>query len=379
MRIAQHSWSDGAGWRRTGGDDAAGAQVVFYFSAPDAWLHADPHGTLSALYPGAHVIGCTTGGEILGEDVLDHSVVATAVAFDHVRVSVATAQIGDSLQSRQGGRALAQGLPLDGLRAVFVLSDGMRTNGSALIAGLREVLPEDVVITGGLAGDGADFRSTYVGCDGPLCQGLAVALGLYGDRLRVGWGSFGGWDRFGPERQITRSVGNVLYELDGEPALALYKRYLGEEAQNLPGSALLFPLTVRPPADEHSALVRTIVGVDEVAQSLTFAGDIPQGWVAQLMRGSPDGLTDGAANAGVAARGMAAAAGPTLSLLVSCIGRKLLMGQRVVDEVEAVAETLGAGSFQTGFYSYGELAPHRFTGRCELHNQTMTVTTIGES
>ncbi|HLO75951.1 MAG TPA: FIST C-terminal domain-containing protein, partial [Magnetospirillum sp.] len=168
------------------------------------------------------------------------------------------------------------------------------------------------------------------------------------------------------------------YELDGEPALALYKRYLGDEADSLPGSALLFPLTVRPPDDKHSAVVRTIVGIDDAGQSMTFAGDIPQGWVAQLMRGYFDGLTEGANHAGEAAQAMAAAKGHTLSLLVSCIGRKLLMGQRIVDEVEAVAEATGDGAFLTGFYSYGEIAPHGFTGRCELHNQTMTVTTIGE-
>lgn len=376
MRIAQHSWTDGTDWQAVAGD-AQGAQVVFYFAAPEVWRTARPHDYLAARYPGAHVIGCTTGGEILAEDVLDASVVATAIAFDATPVRVATTDI-DADHSEQAGRALAQGLADESLRAVFVLSDGMRTNGSTLIAGLRQGLSEDVVITGGLAGDGPDFRTTFVGCDGEPRQGLAVAVGFYGPRFRVGWGSFGGWDPFGPERRITRSEANVLYELDDEPALALYKRYLGEEAERLPGSALLFPLTVRPPACDSAAVVRTIVGVDEAAQSLTFAGDIPQGWVAQLMRGHFDGLVEGASRAGDAAHTMAGVSGATLSLLVSCIGRKLLLGQRAVDEVEAAAEASGDGAFLTGFYSYGEIAPHGFSGRCELHNQTMTITTFGE-
>lgn len=381
MRISQHVWTRDTGWRQAGGENAADAQLVFYFSAPDVWRAASPFEHLSALFPKAHIVGCTTGGEILGEDVLDHSVVATALHFDHTPLSFATTRIDGADSSEQGGRALAESLMAQGPgvpRAVFVLADGMRANGTRLIDGLRAVLPQDVIITGGLAGDGPDFRSTFVGGDGPLSEGLAVAVGLHGEAVRVGWGSYGGWERFGPERMITRSATNVLYELNGEPALALYKRYLGEEADKLPGSALLFPLTVRPPESPDAALVRTIVGVDEAAQSLTFAGDIPQGWVAQLMRGHFDGLVEGANRAGDAAMSMATPRGPSLALLVSCIGRKLLMGQRIADEVEAAAEALGANACLTGFYSYGEIAPHGFTGQCELHNQTMTITTIGE-
>ncbi len=378
MRIAQQVWTQAGGWRRVGDDAAGDAQLVFCFAAPGAWQQACADAHLSALYPHARIVGCTTGGEILGAEVHDGSVIATALGFDSARVAVATAQLDESGQSRAAGRALAEGLPAQGLRAVLVLADGMRTNGSGLIEGLREVLPADVLITGGLAGDGADFRTTYVACDGAPRQGMAVAVGLYGDGLRLGCGSFGGWDRFGPARRITRSAGNVLYELDHGPALALYKRYLGDEAAGLPGSALLFPLAVRPSGDEHSAIVRTIVGIDEDTQSMTFAGDIPQGWEAQLMRGHFDGLVEGASRAGDAAA-LSGARGATLALLVSCIGRKLLMGQRIADEVEAVADSLGGRAVMTGFYSYGEIAPHSFTGRCELHNQTMTVTTIGEA
>lgn len=378
MRISQHVWTRDAGWQQAGGENAADAQLVFYFSAPDVWRAASPFEHLSAMFPQAHIVGCTTGGEILGEDVLDGSVVATALHFDRTPLSFAITRIDSAETSEQGGRTLAESLLAQGPgapRAVFVLADGMRANGTRLIGGLRTVLPGDVVITGGLAGDGPDFRGTFVGGDGPPAEGLAVAVGLHGDAVRVGWGSYGGWERFGPERAITRSAANVLYELNGEPALALYKRYLGDEADKLPGSALLFPLTVRPPESPDAALVRTIVGVDEAAQSLTFAGDIPQGWVAQLMRGHFDGLVEGAHRAGDAA---AIGDGPCLALLVSCIGRKLLMGQRIADEVEAAAEALGAAARLTGFYSYGEIAPHGFTGRCELHNQTMTITTIGE-
>ncbi len=375
MELLRETWSADKGWTAEGGD-LADAQIVFYFVGPEVVRAADAFTHLHKRYPKAEIVGCTTGGEIAGEDVQDDTAVAVAVQFTKgTKVRTAGALLTSSDQSLDAGVRLAAELKGDGLKAIYVLADGILTNGSALIDGMRPVLGTEVVLTGGLAGDGARFKQTLVGCNGPLASGIVVAIGFYGDSFQVGWGSVGGWEKFGPERMVTRSKANVLYELDGEPALDLYKRYLGDEAAGLPGTALLFPLTVRPQGDENAAVVRTIVAVDEAEKTMTFAGDVPEGRVAQLMRGNFDGLIDGA---GHAAEKAAQGGGATLALLVSCIGRKLLMGQRVADEVEQAAAALGSKAVTAGFYSYGEIAPHGFTGRCELHNQTMTVTTFGE-
>jgi len=233
------------------------------------------------------------------------------------------------------------------------------------------------VITGGLAGDGPRFGTTYVGLNSAPRPGRIAAVGFYGDAFQVGHGSAGGWDVFGPKRRITRSKGNVLYELDGEPALDLYKRYLGEDAKGLPGSALLFPLKVFPSSNPDEALTRTIVAVDEKQRAMTFAGDVPEGYSAQLMRGNFDRLVEGAADA--AHQAATHMSGDRVAVLVSCIGRKLLMGQRICEEVEAVQDVFGEKAMLTGFYSYGEVSPHAATHCAELHNQTMTITVFGES
>jgi hypothetical protein len=177
----------------------------------------------------------------------------------------------------------------------------------------------------------------------------------------------------------------VLFELDGEPALDLYERYLGpEESKGLPSSALLFPIQVYDMQSPDSAVVRTVLAIDREARSMTFAGDVPQGWTAQLMRGNLDRLAAGAADAARQAHaGLAAASGAPekterLSILVSCIGRRLLMGQRTIEEVEAAGAELGRETLRLGFYSYGEISPHAKSGHCELHNQTMTVTMLAE-
>ena len=373
MQIIPVTWSRARGWQF--GDDASTAQAVVYFVSPSILAGHDVYAPLRAQYPHARILGCSTGGEIAGPEVNDDSISAAAIRFDSSHVEMASVRLADFEDSRAAGAALARNMPREGLRALFVLADGMLTNGTLLVNGLRDVLPPDVLLTGGLAGDGADFQHAFVGADAPPAEGIVAALGLYGERLRFGWGSYGGWEPFGPERIVTRSDGNTLYELDGEPALDLYKRYLGDEAANLPGSGLLFPLAVRRPGDEANTLVRTMVGFSEDQKTLLFAGDVPQGSQAQLMRGSFPALVEGAAHAG----GQAALTdGPVLALLVSCIGRKLMMGQRIADEVEAVADILGPNATQIGFYSYGEIAPHQNSGRSELHNQTMTITTISE-
>jgi hypothetical protein len=260
-----------------------------------------------------------------------------------------------------------------------VLSDGLQVNGSQLVRGLNDVLPTGVVVTGGLAGDGARFQATWNLHEGRPVQGIVGAVGFYGDAIRVGHGSKGGWDIFGPERRVTRSAANVLFELDGKPALRLYKEYLGDRAAGLPATGLLFPLALRDGVGDDKRLVRTILAVDEATQSMTFAGDIPEGSLVQLMRANFDRLIEGAEAAGqVSAASTGASRGSMLSIAISCVGRRLVLGERSEEEVEAALAALPSGTEQVGFYSYGEISPYAM-GTCDLHNQTMTLTTLSEA
>jgi hypothetical protein len=317
---------------------------------------------------GAHV-------KIHGPNVFDSSISATAIEFEHSRVKAASVHLDPQDDGYAAGSKIARELETEDLRLVFVLSNGIRVNGSRLISSMREIFNESIPLTGGLAGDGPRFQTTRVGLNGMPEASNVLAIGFYGEALTIGHGCEGGWDVFGPERRITAAKGNILYELDGKPALDLYKRYLGEDAQGLPGNALLFPLRVYQAGQKDHSIVRTIVGIDEQAKAMIFAGDMPNGHCAQLMRGNIDRLVEGA---GDAARATQPCAGENVALLVSCIGRKLLLGQRATEEVEAVSQILGNGAAITGFYSYGEISPHAVSGLCELHNQTMTVTVIGE-
>ncbi len=378
MKLKQYLWTPDKGLSEVDKEPAVqDPQLALYFAAPGLMNDGLRFKDLQAAFPGAHLVGCTTGGEILGEDVLDGTIAVSVAKFEKGQIRVASHALTEGENSRVAGRALATRLKADDLKAIFVLSDGTKVNGSDLVTGIRDVVGENAIITGGLAGDGADFKQTLVGCDAAPAEGMLAAIGFFGD-ISIRHGSFGGWDRFGPERIITKSEGNILYELDSEPALDLYKRYLGDEAQRLPASALLFPLSVRSGAEDKGDVVRTVVGIDETRKAMIFAGDVPRGYVAQLMRGNFDHLVEGAQKAAEQAGG-GGEEESRLAILISCIGRKLLLDQRIVEEVEVVAPVLGPKARLTGFYSYGEISPHGFTGKCELHNQTMTITVISEN
>lgn len=377
MKISTAQWKASAGWSQPSGTLSRGADLVLAFGTSAA-MKGDALAELRRRHPGAYVCGCSAAGEILGAQVLDDGLVATAIEFEGTTFRPAQVTIAGSEDSYAAGQALALSLPHEGLVHGFVLSDGLAVNGTELARGINSVLPPGVAVTGGLAGDDARFAETYVCADGEAVQRRIVMLGFYGDRLRVGYGSMGGWDPFGPERRITRSKGNVLFELDGRSALSLYKEYLGPHAADLPASGLLFPLAVRADASQEAA-VRTILGVSEGEQSLTFAGDVPEGSVARLMRANFDRLVDGASGAARACHRQIGEGPTELAILVSCVGRKLVLKQRVEEEVEGVIDVLGPGAVTAGFYSYGEISPLTPEVRCALHNQTMTVTTFTEA
>lgn len=371
MKIAQISWSAKSGWQQVPGF-SSDADLVLVF-ADDAHFQTEAcYNELRSLFLQAHIVGCSSAGSVKGVEISDGNMVATVIKLEKSSIRLATVDVATGAQVQQLAAQLMTELTAPDLRHAFILSDGLQVNGSELAKGLNLAA---IPATGGLAGDGTRFAQTWVMADAPAKIGRIAGLGFYGD-VTVKSGCFAGWEEFGAERIVTRSTGNVVYEIDGEPALDLYKKYLGEQAADLPSSGLRFPLSIQA-SKTDLALIRTLLGVNEAEKSLTFAGDVPQGYLCKLMRTNLDSLIE---SAGLAAE----AAQPEqenvegLCLVVSCVGRRLVMGQLTEEELEIVQETLGDATAITGFYSYGELAPFSDIMQCQLHNQTMTLTTLYE-
>jgi hypothetical protein len=329
-------------------------------------------------FPYEHIVFGSTSGEIIGNVVNDNSITVTAIAFDKSTFAIETDNIHNYNKNALSlGKALFNKIAKENLKHLFVLSEGSFVNGSSLINGLEDQIDESVSVTGGMCGDDSRFEKTLASYKDPK-EGEVVLIGFYGETLEISFASFGGWLPFGPERIITKSEGNILYEIDDQPALDLYKKYLGDKASELPQSSLLYPLNVTP-VGKTEPVVRTILNIDNENNSMILAGDVPMQSKVQLMMASIDGIAEGASHAAeLAMKGRIN--DPELAILVSCIGRKLVMNQRVEEEIEHVQDVIGSKTAISGFYSYGEIAPFNgaTTSTCELHNQTMTLTLISE-
>lgn len=375
MQIETLLYKNGS-WEVQKSFDLSGdADLVTIFGDTAEFVKKEHFDTLRSRYPRAEIVGCSSSGNILGPEVSQSSLVVTAIKFDSSKVILQSSSFEAGADIGVLSRELACKFDAEGLKHLFLLSDGLNVNGSELVKGFNEATT--VTKTGGLAGDGARFEQTWVIANDYAQQYIIAAVGFYGDALTIGSGCYGGWSEFGTHRIITKSDANILYELDGEPALDLYKRYLGEYANDLPNSGLRFPLSIKDDSTSQE-VIRTLLAIDEEKKSIIFAGNIPQGAKARLMKPDIDALIDGAGQAAELANQNNGK--PALGLVVSCVGRKIVMSQLVDEELEAVSEELGDNVQLTGFYSYGEIAPFEDDIKnCQLHNQTMTLTVIYEN
>ncbi|TXD50475.1 MULTISPECIES: FIST signal transduction protein [unclassified Polaribacter] len=332
-----------------------------------------------AMFKDGHLVFGSTAGDITSESVDDESITITAIEFEKSNFCITTANVLNSefkIDSLKTGKELIEQLPKEGLKYVFVVSDGSFVNGSQLALGMNSATENNILITGGLCGDAARFDTTLSSYNERPKEGEIVAVGLYGDTLEVSFATNGGWTPFGPERIVTKSDSNILYELDHKPALDLYKKYLGDKAKYLPSTALLYPLKVNA-SDKKKSIVRTILNINEDENSMILAGDILEGSQVQLMMTNVDSIVS-AAEIGAVQALEPRKNKPELAILISCIGRKLVLDQRVEEEIEEVIEVIGKEATVCGFYSYGEIAPFDSEINCQLHNQTMAITLISE-
>lgn len=374
LQFTNNLWIPSPGYNN--GLDNFNASLVLCFGAKELIAQPEVYNSLKSKFNNAQITLCSTAGEILNNTVTDNTVIAIAIELNSTTLATALVNISNYTNSYDAAVALIAQLPTNELTYVLVLSDGSLVNGSELVKGLNESVNNNQLITGGLAGDGNNFISTKVGLNSLPSEGNIVAIGFYGSKIRVTHGSQGGWDMFGPERVVTKSHNNVVYEIDNKLALETYKKYLGSDSEGLPGTALLYPLSVLL-NNNTEPLVRTILSIDDVNNTMTFAGDIPEGAKVRLMKANFDKLTMASANA--AENSIKNAILPAeFSLLISCVGRKIILDKRIDEEIDAALELFNPQTTVAGFYSYGEISPFNEGTNCELHNQTMTITSFYE-
>ncbi|AQR94944.1 FIST signal transduction protein [Clostridium saccharoperbutylacetonicum] len=353
------------------------SNLILMFGSKEFICNKDIFDKIRGYYKTAYIIGCSTAGEVYNDQVHDNVLTVTAIKFKKTEVKFFQSKIFDSKKCYKQGMKIANSIPKENLSHLFVLTEGMNINGSKFIEGLVDGLPEEVKITGGLAADDDRFLETFVIANDYAEENSIAVIAFYGENIKIGYGSVGGWNTFGVERKITKANENILYELDGKPALDLYVEYLGEYAKDLPASGLFFPLNIRSD-DNKFNVVRTVSSIDEKERSLKYVGEIPKEYHARLMRANFNNLINGAAKAAENCIKSISYNKPQLGIIVSCFGRKFVLNQMCDEEIEVVRNIFGKDVILTGFYSYGEIAPSNKDSVTEFHNQTMTITLIGE-
>lgn len=380
MKVAKLLFSDGE-WISERNDenlDYHKAQLVLGYGARAIIEKSDFFLLIKEKFPNADIALSSSSGEIFSNEVYDNTIALTVIGFSRSQIKTTQIDIEDFQNSFEAGSALIQNLDKENLKWVFVLSDGSNVNGSQLVEGINKMRPPNVLVSGGLAGDGDQFEKTAVGLNQTPEPNKIIAIGFYGDHLELSHSSCGGWESFGLERTVTKSQNNILYEIDHKNALDLYKKYLGKYAEELPGSALLFPLSMRSSEDD-THVVRTILSINEKNNVMIFAGDLPEGGKVRFMKANMDRLTDAAIAAANECLEISQNHSPKMAIIISCVGRKLVLGERISEEVEMVRDIFGPQTILSGFYSYGEISPLKPFDDCVLHNQTITITTLNET
>jgi hypothetical protein len=348
------------------------------------WLFSSPSSRLRELIRGVgrsigvdNLIGCTTDGEISSAGLTTGSVVLCGVVSDRIEFQIACAD-GLRLDSESAGRRL--GLQFSpSVRYVQIFSDGLTGNGCAILRGLTSVLGPNVPIAGGTAGDAGQFRKTrqFIGTD--VLSDSVVGVGFSGE-FSVGTGIGSGWSPIGIAKKVTKASGSVVYELNDQPALEVYERFLGKHADKLPAVGVEYPLGLvcnLGDTNEEHHILRATMSVNRLDGSITFAGEIPEGSMVRITCGDHPSILEGAEQAACSALCSMEKTEPVMVFFYSCMARRIVLGRRTREEIDRIRAAVGAELPIVGFYTYGEYCRVGTRGPSMLHNETASVSLIG--
>src|SRR5918997_2390896 len=331
---------------------------------------------------GAPLSGCSAEGTIGGDyaDESNFSVVVMAISSEELRWRNGLAT-GLGTDSWTTGQKVAQSLSFDlGTDAVglFVFPDGTTVNFDQFFAGLEGNLSSDwfLPLWGGGAGDNFAMRQTYQYRDDEIASdGVAYAL-LSGEAQPASAVGIG-YIPIGSERTVTRSQGNVIYEIDGKPVLEVLQEYVPDRAlaENWQSYAITFALCFRAPSyiKDEEYVVRTILSVDETDGSATTQTEVPEGTSVWLSSRDQEKVTTGLDRMAAQIKQELGGNQPKLVFQFDCVSRGKLMfrDQEKIRLLRQFRQAIGPDVPWAGFYTYGEIGPVEKHNR--YHNYTAVV------
>jgi hypothetical protein len=342
--------------------------VLAFFSAD-----LDPalvqKGLARSLPPEVVLVGCSSYAEIDSAEALTRSVTLLGCRSASCKAQAASLP-ADGRSPRELGRALGAQLAPFSPRLLLLFPDVLTVNATQLLRGVQEVFGSEFPIIGGAPADSGAFQRTHLLCGRTLQTSGVVALALRGP-LHISTAARSGYLPISIARTATRvEAGNVLLELDGRPALDVYREFLGPRAGEMPAVSVEFPLGIVQEGREAApALTSAIFKVDEARRALILGGDIPAGGQLRILSAARTEVLAGAkAATELACRGLP---NPDVALLFNCMSRKVSLGPRYKDEYAGALSLLPAELPKVGFYTFGELSPMH--GVTEHHESTYTL------
>jgi len=316
------------------------------------------------------IFGCTSSGELMDSTCIEEGI--TIMLFDLPKETFKIKLFdGVEKSSYQLGQEVAAWVNgLFDTPALLVLSAGLQADGEALVNGVIESTERDVPLFGGLAGDDLKMQGTYAFTETEITGMGALVLAIDNSRIEVDGLAVSGWKGIGTIKTITQSEGNIVQMIDDQPALDVYSRYLNINIGDDHTLAAEYPLLVM--RDDGTFVLRAAMLINP-DKSMVYAGSVPQGSKVQFSVPPSNEIIDFAIENLTQfkqARGDVDAV-----ILFSCKGRHLALGPMIEDETAAIHDLWGAP--MTGFFTYGEIGPTA-SGRCDFHNNTLTLVTLRE-
>lgn len=378
MQVEQRKWSKSTDWEVLSDHKLSNkANLVFVFGSTELVQDVNKFDEIRAMYPNAEIVVSSGSGEIMADETSTDTLCVTAIYFEQTKIKTLEIKLDDVKDSFDVGAHISAHIDKDDLSNLMIFSNGDQINGSHLLTGLQFNLSETVPITGGLAGSYDPFSATYTGLNGIGVKGSVIGVGFYGNKLKIGHSSRAGWTPFGPERFITRSTNNVLFELNDEPVFDFYKKYLEGLFDDMQEAIRIYPLGIKT-ENGQDRLLRAFLNYDPKTGGALFAGDMPEGAKVRMMKSNVNSLIDAAGDAANSSTTPFDFEEPDLALCVSCVGRQFVLQDWIGEEIQSVNEIFKSKVPIAGFYSYGEIAPQAPRKKSALHNHTMTITTFKE-
>jgi hypothetical protein len=263
----------------------------------------------------------------------------------------------------------------------LILCDGLIDNTQELVNSMQEKLGRSFPLVGACASDNLKYTRTNILYNDAVLSDAACAT-IWGGKISFGLGIKHGWKALGKQHLVTKSYGNIIYEIDSRPATYLYEEYLGCDIKKLQSElrfiSVLYPIGIYLPGEEEF-LLRNIRSIEDDG-SLILQGSIPENSQIRLMIGTKESCLE-ATNQAIddVNKGLAGKL-PNFVFVFDSISRSMLLRREAKKELEIIKKQFGPEIPVVGLYTYGEQAPLtavNYQGKAYLHNQTVTLLAIG--